>query len=197
MTAVRVFLERRLSLLAGLSAATVLGGLVWQRPFFGLMDDHRFLKYAAIFHDSGFWPNAWEYFKSDLAWGMFRPTLPFMLYGLYWTTGETPLVLFTLNFFLSFAALLGLAGALEAVMRHRSRILDGCSREQVVAATLLGALLFPWTHDLFLHPSLQEKVVMLAGALNLYWFGIRAERTTGMRFFATAAALLSVGSSSG
>ncbi|MGZ3698277.1 MAG: hypothetical protein ACXWP5_09090, partial [Bdellovibrionota bacterium] len=184
----------RLLTLAPIAVCAVIWGLMlWKQPFFGLMDDHKFLRLTKDYFDHGVLAGWWDFFRKDLDWGMFRPTLPVMFSVLYGIAGDHPMVLFTLNFLFSLASLLVFGTVLLRVMKPRIRLLVQVSLREALSIYLLGVLLVPWTHDLFLHPSLQEKLVLLAGALSLLWFGEKAGKASGARFFLISFLVLFLG----
>lgn len=153
----------RLAWIVAFSIAAILFlGVFVFRPYWGLMDDATLLfVHVRKIEKLGFFPFIWEYARLDLlGWGMFRPTFPIMAYLLY-KPGEIfgPLATFFLNTALSLFAI-----------TYCSRVLTRIT-EASFPFTLLGAAAIFYQYDLFQHPSLQEKMLLLSGAflVRLAW----------------------------
>ncbi len=181
--------------LAAAPALLVLVEILRLRPFFGLMDDAGLMQLALTIRQNGLLHTTLDYARGDLAWGMFRPFYPAMTWLLYGTAGDRPLVLFVLNYFLAAACLLALGFAFFAAYQARlARPWRApLERGSLVALYFLAVLAFPWTHDLFLHPSLQEKLVLVAGAGALVWFARGGERLHPFPRLALSAVILAAG----
>lgn len=137
--------------------ALILCAVFFYRPFFGLMDDAvNLLFLLPKLQERGVFAYAWEYAKADLSWGMFRPTNPLMIYGLYSIGKQWGSVwMFAVN-------ALTVLGILYANAFILARIL-----KINLWLVLLTNLAFFYTLDLFQFPSLQEKMVLLFGAALL------------------------------
>jgi len=161
-----------------LIALFILTGVIIFRPFWGLMDDatHTFVLVPALERD-GIVRGAWNYAVNDLEWGMFRPAYALMVYPLYkpgmlWGAGVT----FFLTAIFSLFSLAYCTTVLAKML--------GVSREWALVA--VGA--FFYAYDLFQHPSLQEKLVILSGAalLRLSWGPMVGSKFTHLLLFALA-----------
>ena len=139
--------------------ALILAQIVYWQPFFGVMDDAGYLSgMLPAMRQSGLWAAMLEWGGAGAAsWGFFRPVHPLMVWMLY-SVGEAygPVVFYLFN-----AVIVSLALYLNATIFAR---ICGLDRWQI----LLGILAFPYTIDLFMHPSLQEKPVLIFGALLLF-----------------------------
>jgi len=159
----------------------VFVSIAYWRPFFGLMDDATILRELekARDHGGGIGSFIRDFIRSDIDWGMFRPIYPLMAIALYGWSAQVPTALFLVNAALV-AAILVLLG--WAFTKRNAPIF------------LLACLAFPYTHDLFQHPSLQEKLVLLAVALNLMWLtSRRASKAPTSRWIPVTAAGLILG----
>lgn len=135
----------------------ILGAICLYRPFFGLMDDaaHLLLVLPKI-REAGIFSFSWQYATEDIAWGMFRPTYPAMIYSLY-RIGEAwgPVPMFLVNALFVFGILYLNAAVLARVLKINPWFI------------LLTNFAFFYALDLFQFPSLQEKLVLLFGAALL------------------------------
>ena len=142
---------------AGL-AIFILVEIAYFHPFFGLMDDAFNLRtLLPRIENQGLLRTTVNYVIEDIPrFGFFRPTYLPMVYVIY-KFGEMygPVPYFVLNALIVFSILYLSAAVLERF--------GGVDRWLV----LLFALAFPYTYDLLQHPSLQEKLVLLFGALLL------------------------------
>jgi len=157
-------------------AAIVLGGVIYYKPFWGFMDDavHIFTMVPTIERD-GILRALWNYSQGDLAWGMFRPTYALMVYPLY-----KPGIVWgpSLTFFINALFALVCVGYCGSVL---ARIV-AVRREWV----LVGSAAFFYQYDLFQYPSLQEKLILIFGALfvRLAWGPLVRDRYTHFFLFA-------------
>lgn len=164
-------------------ALLLVGSILVFHPHYGLMDDLALLGQAAISKQIGYFHSLVDFLQGDYRWGMFRLWYMMSVPLLYGIGGLNPSVLFLLNGAWVWAILACLSVVLARWIR---------GRESMVLAPwiLLGALAFPWTHDLFIHPSLQEKWVHLFTAAALFWMGSRPAITLPPVPFAFATALV-------
>jgi hypothetical protein len=151
----------------GVLLALILLGILFLRPFFGLMDDHyNLLTVVPDMKNAGIFSYSWKYALSDLSWGMFRPTNPLMIFFLYAPIPfAQPWLLYLWNAILCFGLLLLGAKVWEKLLAVPAGI------------TLLFLGSFFYLYDLFQHPSLQEKMILLFGFLSL--FILSRDRVTG------------------
>lgn len=151
----------------GILLALVLTGICFLRPYFGLMDDHyNLLTVVPDMKNTGILSYSWKYALSDLSWGMFRPTNPLMIFFLYAPIPfSQPWLLFLWNAILCFGLLWFGAKVWEKLLAVP------------VGISLLFFGSFFYLYDLFQHPSLQEKMILLFGFLSLYT--LSRDRVTG------------------
>ena len=139
--------------------ALIFAQIVFWQPFYGVMDDAGYLTgMLPAMRQTGLWAAMQEWGGTGAAsWGFFRPVHPVMVWLIY-SVGEAygPVIFYLFN-----AAIVVLALYLNAVILAR---ICGLDRWQI----LLGILAFPYTIDLFMHPSLQEKPVLIFGAFLLF-----------------------------
>jgi len=139
--------------------ALIFAQIVFWQPFYGVMDDAGYLTgMLPAMRQTGLWAAMQEWGGAGAAsWGFFRPVHPIMVWLIY-SVGEAygPVVFYLFN-----AVIVVLALYLNAIIFARICNLD-CWQ------ILLGTLAFPYTIDLFMHPSLQEKPVLIFGALLLF-----------------------------
>ncbi|MBK9292991.1 MAG: hypothetical protein IPM57_00845 [Oligoflexia bacterium] len=141
----------------------VVGIILFQilriKPFFGLMDDAvNMFQILPGIKLHGLLSYSLEYLKNDLAWGMIRPFYPLqvaILYQVGHLFGPTSYYLF--NAIIVFLVLFFSAHVYSKILNLNRYII------------ILAALCFPYTYDLFQHPSLQEKFVLFFGALLLFY----------------------------
>ncbi len=146
----------------------VLTAIAYFQPYWGLMDDaSAVLNILPILQSQDLWSVTMEYGRNDLIWGMFRPFYPAMVSLLYGPgVSWQPWISFLLNALVVFSILLLLAFALGKILAVEwSKI-------------FLGSLIIPFTYDLFQHPSLQEKLVLLFGGLALLCTAFRSRFST-------------------
>ena len=139
--------------------ALIFAQIIFWQPFYGVMDDAGYLTgMLPAMRQTGLWAAMQEWGGAGAAsWGFFRPVHPVMVWLIY-SVGEAygPVIFYLFN-----AALVVLALYANAVIFAR---ICGLDRWQI----LLGILAFPYTIDLFTHPSLQEKPVLIFGAFLLF-----------------------------
>ncbi|OFZ82142.1 MAG: hypothetical protein A2583_07450 [Bdellovibrionales bacterium RIFOXYD1_FULL_53_11] len=171
-----------------LPTMVVVAFMLMKNPFFGLMDDAALLRVVADIETQGIVRTGLGFIAEDYQnWGMFRPFYFISSAALYFAAGSSPLFLFTLNF-IFVVCVLGLAGAaMSSALQQRTPGIH------VVMAVLCASLAFPWTHDFFAHPSLQEKLVLLAGAAGLYWFSRPHFRMSRAGYFVFSFVILFLG----
>lgn len=187
-------ISRILSLALIVCIGIVLFHLLYLQPFFGYMDDAELIQQSIQTRTLGFWPEFWPLMRADYRWGMIRPLYPFMVATLYGNAGDQPSVLFLLNFVFALFAII--ASAYAWTRAFAPKLLSAPSQEQsriVFLVTILFSMAWPWTHDLFLHPSLQEKLVMTAGAANLLWFSKAHEKLKHPWYFLATTLILLLG----
>lgn len=125
------------------------------KPHWGLMDDSYIVSVLIKqVHEHGIFTTAWDFAYADMtSWGMFRPLYPIMAYFVYLPgVMLNPTVTFLLNGFLSLWVLVYFCHVMAKVL------------ELPRAYILLFLAAFFYQYDLFQHPSLQEKLVLLIGA---------------------------------
>lgn len=187
-------LSRILLLALTVCIGVVLFYMLSLQPFFGYMDDAELIQQSIHTHSAGFWSEFWPLMRADYRWGMIRPLYPFMVAFLYGNAGDQPSVLFLLNFLLAMFAII--ASAYAWTHAFAPKILVAPSQEQnrvLFLLAILFSMAWPWTHDLFLHPSLQEKLVLIAGAANLLWFSEAHENIKTPWYFLFTAIILLFG----
>lgn len=154
--AFRGFIEKRLPKYACLvAAAAILVAITGFQPYWGLMDDAR-MAFGLVpeIDEFGLWSTVKKFTEEDLVWGMFRPLYPIMGYFLYKPgTVFSPTVTFLFN-----AVFTLFVVGLNAFTFGRILKISPW-RIALVAAS------FFYAYDLFQHPSLQEKLVLLFGPL--------------------------------
>lgn len=160
----------------------ILGSILILRPFWGLMDDvTNVFHMMPIMAKTGVLHHAWVYGVGDIAWGMFRPTYPPMVYLIYAPGMATaPWVTFFWNAILVCALIYFYASVLSRVLRLP------------LVPLLLVCGAFFYGHDLLQHPSLQEKLVLLAGA-GLTWHCWNRPRWRTLPFWLVAFLWISFG----
>ena len=162
--------EKRLSLfIVSFIAAAILAAIVYFKPHFGLMDDHNMIYSVVPAVDQvGLLRACWDFAIGDIVWGMFRFMYPLMVYVLYKPALMTaPWVLFFLNALVVFA-----------IFYFWARILERITKVPFWSTLICSATFF-YGYDLFQHPSLQEKLVLVFGAL-IVWL-VDSEKTTKKR----------------
>lgn len=137
---------------------SVFAQIIYWRPFFGLMDDAmNLLVQLPRLREKGVFAYAWEYAQNDITWGMFRPIYPVMMFLLY-EVGDVlgPTAYYIANACFSVAVIAANAAVLSKIIRIPA------------AWILLFCSAFFYGYDLFQHPSLQEKLILLFGAGALW-----------------------------
>ncbi len=163
----------------------ILGFILVLRPFWGLMDDasnvHWLIPRAL---NEGLASFAITYGKGDLAWGMFRPTYPLMAWLVYWPGMNlgAPWLTFVWNALIAFGGIYLWARVLSGILKIPLPLL------------LLANGAFFYGHDLFLHPSLQEKMLLPVGATTL-WLAWNRDRISSPLFWSLFALVVGLGAS--
>ncbi|NUM89054.1 MAG: hypothetical protein HUU37_07615, partial [Bdellovibrionales bacterium] len=131
------------------------------RPHLGLMDDaNYFYNILPAFLDAP-WKTMEQYGLSDIEWGMWRPLLPAMAFLVYWPG----LVLGGASIYFWNAVLVIALAWFHAGVSEKVFSVDRWKTLTVLAG-------FFYFHDLFQHPSLQEKMILFFGAILLH-FSVR------------------------
>jgi hypothetical protein len=172
----RQILEQRLpTICAWLLPAIIFFCIFYLHPHWGLMDDVTNVFYMVpLMNKVGIFHHAVAYGIGDISWGMFRPTYPPMVYLVYAPGMSTAAwVTFAWNALLVCGVIFFYAFVL-------SRILS-----LPLAPILLASGAFFYGHDLLQHPSLQEKMVLLAGA-GFTWHCWTRDRWKTPAFWAVA-----------
>lgn len=152
--------------------ALALGFIAWLRPFWGPMDDSGHVQETVplVLRD-GLVLYSHRYALNDLSWGMFRPLYPAMAALVYlpgiWL-GPTASYLW--NAVLVFA-IIGLYCRLLARMLRLP-----------VAPVVLACASFFYAWDLLQHLSLQEKLVLTFGGLQV-WLAWNRGRMSSVAFW--------------
>jgi hypothetical protein len=157
-------------LLAAVLALVVFVTTVHMHPYYGNMDDGLLLELSSkkwpfqFAHDYGWRPSAG--FLNDFSMILVWPT--------YWIGSVAgPTWFFLSNSVLALGCILTFGLAIGRIMAWKgpwSRL-----------AFLAGALLWPYTAELFFFPSLQEKGIILGAALMFWWvsYAPRFKSATG------------------
>lgn len=128
------------------------------RPFFGNMDDSNFLMLAGTGDPLDFF----VYYASDFSSGFLRVASWVVVWPLYWLSSIVGSAgLYVTNAAVVIAALLVFIGAYYRLLRWRNPWL--------IPLALGATFLWPYTAELFVFPSLQEKAVVLGAGLLLLW----------------------------
>ena len=144
--------------------------LVLYKPYYGPMDDGRYLKLAESIYDLN------DYFQvlyrigliQDLSDGFIRFTHLAIVLPLYFF--RSPESLFILNAGLVFLIAFCLIYELTHILCNKF------SRSFFTISCILF-LIWPWSFDLFIYPSLQEKSVLFLLFISLNWFRNQAKKT--------------------
>ncbi len=174
-------------------------GLLLLRPFWGLMDDGNLLDHALRLREGNLWQESWRLFRGDLQWGMVRPYFGPYVWALYGFSQESavPLLLINLLWVLGALALLFffvLRSKMGAVWSDPRGRQEDWHIGAKIAFLLLVCLALPWTHNYFLFPSLQEKVVVTVAAFVFAWFASEhAQRASLPIFFLISLLLVAIG----
>jgi hypothetical protein len=145
----------------------MVGIFVFFPPFYGLMDDLNYLTTAAKIQKIGIWNHYSEWLPQDFAMsGRLRPFLPLMIVGFYGSTLGSSLLLHLTNAIFCFLVFLLLAKTLADLYSRLFGELN-LTRNTLFLFIFLFTLAQPWTRLLFSLPALQEKIVLLAGALSI------------------------------
>ena len=165
-------------------AATILATILIRHPYFGLFDD------ADLLRQSGsIWTRTLRFMHHDVGvWGMVRPFYAVLAEPYYSIGNHSPIGLYVANWLTVVAvfALLGFAFA---------RALDvPVSRRPLYFAGFASACFaYPWTMFLFSYASLQEKWILLVGALMLLWVGVDRTDLARLRWAAVTCVLITLG----
>lgn len=167
---------------AWLIPVVVLLSIFILRPHWGLMDDVTNLFYMVPrMRETGIFRFGWIYGVGDLGWGMFRPTYPPMVYLIYVPGMSTASwVTFAWNALIVFSVIWLYSIVLARILKIS------------IFPILLGSAAFFYGHDLLQHPSLQEKMILLAGA-GLTWHCWNRERWKAWSFWIVALAWIFFG----
>lgn len=177
------FLEEKLPVYAvWLAAFIILAAIIIIRPGWGLMDDVANV-YGLVpnMQKTGVFKYGWQYGVADLGWGMFRPTYPPMVYFIY-LPGMIlgPWVSFLVNALLAMGIVFFYSAVLAKILRLP------------LAMILITCAAYFYGHDLIQHPSLQEKMLLLDGAL-MVWLAWNRPRLGALRFWLLMVAALLFG----
>jgi hypothetical protein len=148
----------RIALLSVLLIPALIFGLIaWLHPFWGPMDDSvHVLEFVPRLLKEGVVSVSWNYAVNDLKWGMFRPLYPAMAALIYlpgiWL-GSTASYLW--NAVLVFALVGAYCTLMARILRLPARLV------------LLACASFFYAWDLLQHLSLQEKLVLTFGGLQV------------------------------
>jgi hypothetical protein len=154
------------------SLVAIVGILAREDPYFGVMDDWHLLGWGEQLRAEGLAAGTWRFLVFDAGgWGTVRAFYPAMVYALYGLTGGEPGYVFLANAALVVMSLAAIGVALEAAARGVAPAGPVARPSRVLTLALYGLLVLalPKTHDLFLFPSIQEKLVLAAVALALVW----------------------------
>lgn len=150
--------------------ALVLGLIFYFQPFWGIMDDYVNLLYVRQMKDVGFFKTYWIEASADLfGSGRMRFTNIPMVLALYGPSMNNSLVTFAINaifvsgIFLFTAYVFGISADMLGLKIGRS---------EFVGLFFLFCFAYPWSQHLFLSPSVQEKLVILA-SVALIWLLFR------------------------
>lgn len=144
------------------------------KPWYGLMDDGTLANGCRALDQKSVLDITKQWIQGDKDWGMFRPFYPLMSLSLYCPTFGHPEWLFAINAVLVFAILL-----LLGFFVFKCTAIQNTSRLEFTGLFVLFSLCIYRTHDLFLHPSLQEKLVLLGAALGFFAVKIEIKKPWG------------------
>ncbi len=130
----------------------------WYRPFYGPMDDANLLNTLQQPRFNGWTGWYIETLRADIKWGMLRLFYPLYVMVVYGWFGSTPDKLFLFNAVTTVILLVSLTVVLAESFRFSKRWVG------------LGVALFPWTYELFVFPSLQERQVLWFYVAGLFAF---------------------------
>lgn len=133
----------------------VLACTVYFRPFYGLMDDGWIMHLMVPqMREMGFLQYTWDFaWNRDLSWGMFRLTYPLLIALIYLPAQALgPMYVYIANWVL-----------VSLITFFLCRVVG---RITEIPWQWIAVACFAWLHfhDLFMHPSLQEKFLLLFGA---------------------------------
>lgn len=167
-----------------LPSAVVLGAIVSEHPYFGLFDDWALLQVGgSLLHRT---IHATHVDVST--WGMVRPFYP-ALADAYYSLGNRTVTGLYVATWLTVVAVL----ALLAVSFRRALRVPKRNRELFVASFGVACFAYPWTMYLFAYASLQEKWVLLAGALVVLWVGDVGRRRARLAWSFVTTLLIALG----
>jgi hypothetical protein len=140
----------------------VAAGILKERPYFGTLDDWNLLQQSGPILSRSV-----RLLRVDVSsWGMVRPFYPALAEPYYALGNHSPLGLYLANWATVVAILALLGFALVRALRVPAE-----RRHLFLAGYGVACFAYPWTMYLFSIPSLQEKWILLAGALVLFWVG--------------------------
>lgn len=148
-----------------LFAFLILGCILFFKPFWGLMDDENNRVLGSKMLSGNFFEIWNTNFWNDLYGnGRLRAWYWPMIASLYGISGTNSLITYFLNALFVFAILFLLAKAMARVLEE----LFPSTYRWNFYFFLLFSIAYPWTNHLFISPSLQEKLVLLGGALVIF-----------------------------
>jgi len=166
----------------------ISASILYFQPWYGLMDDASLLDVCRSIKAGGVASTFHSFLVSDLSWGMLRPLYFIMINLLYCTTLDHPVALYLLNFLFVMALTLFLIHTLFSLYIKKEKI-----HFNTLALAFVFTVLFYRFHDLLLHPSLQEKIVLLFGALNLLFFSRKNLIHSNFTYYILGSILLVLG----
>jgi hypothetical protein len=174
----------------GIPLLGVLVAIVALDPFYGIVDDATLLGYVGQVAHSGFPAAWWDRVWSDVSsWGMVRPFYWALAYLEYRAGAESPLALYVVNWAVTGAVFVVAGFALARAFR-----VPAARRNVFLAAYGAAVFVYPWTLDLFAFPSYQEKWIVLAAAVGLWWFAEPRERVSPPVWYAVSVSVVGLGS---
>jgi hypothetical protein len=143
-----------------LLAFNIFFSLIYFKPYYGPMDDGRYLKLAKSVNDlPDFVKVVYEVgLVQDINDGFIRFTHIALVLPLY--LFETPETLFIFNSIFVLLTACFLIKEITIILCKEFRV-------DFFVLSFISFLIWPWTFDLFIYPSLQEKSVLLLLFLNL------------------------------
>lgn len=150
--------------------------LWWLRPYYALMDDANLLMYVERARDAGVLKVVFAEIAGDMTgWGMFRPVYWIYAWCVYSLGQLSPLLLYSITIIVVWASI-GLFGLAMHQVWYLPLIRSGGGPADEWPSPpaywmffLLATVAFPWFFHLLVYSSLQEKLVLLAGAANLLY----------------------------
>lgn len=136
-------------------------------PFYGLMDDSNFIALLPGLKEHGYFGFLKDWLPQDLiARGWYRPFLPLLVYIFYLPTENSFVLLHLWNAFFVTCVFYFLAFALSKAWAT----LAEKNNAHFWTICFAAILIYPWSHLLVSLPAVQEKFIMLAGAISLVAF---------------------------